>query len=463
VTSKRKSVRKEKARDVERAKDTVAPQCAAEAARNFASVPNNPIAKVAMIATAIFVVTHLLLMIGLATPDKIAFDEVHYVPAAKQLIDKAPREALLNPMHPPLAKEFMAASIRVFGDNPLGWRYPSAVFGALAIVAIYLCGLALFGSQGPALAAAALTFLNQMVFVQSRIAMLDIYALTFDLFGIAAFIAGYNRQRPEMAFALAGLFFGLAGASKWSGFFPLGVAIAIVAAVRLLQGWRTQFAEPNAQDWYRPDRWLEFRYYHFALCFVLVPAVTYFIAYIPVTGFSLSGFIEAQRRIFAENSAAHPAHLYMSSWPSWPLLMRPIWYQFDKISDDRFQAIVFLGNPLILWPALVALAICARDFIVARGTQAFLILAFYIGPWLAWAMLPRSIGFIYYYLPSATVASLALVYVLTQGERAPPRWALWAFVAASAAGFLALLPISVASMGTSMQTYQRLMIFQSWI
>jgi dolichyl-phosphate-mannose-protein mannosyltransferase len=463
VTSKRKSVRKEKARDVERAKDTVAPQCAAEAAGDFASVPNSPIAKVAAIAAAIFVVAHLLLMIGLATPDKIAFDEVHYVPAAKQLIEKAPHEALLNPMHPPLAKEFMAASIRVFGDNPIGWRYPSAVFGALAIVAIYLCAVVLFASQGAALAAAALTFLNQMVFVQSRIAMLDIYALTFDLFGIAAFIAGYNRQRPAMAFGLAGLFFGLAGASKWSGFFPLGVVIAIVAAVRLLQGWRTQFAEPNAQDWYRPDRWPEFRYYHFALCFVLVPAVVYFIAYIPVIGFSLSGFIEAQRRIFAENSAAHPAHLYMSSWPSWPLLMRPIWYQFDKIADDRFQAIVFLGNPLILWPALAALAICARDFVVARGTQAFLILAFYVGPWLAWATLPRSIGFIYYYLPSATIASLALVYALTQGERAPPRWALWAFVAASAAGFLALLPISVSSLGTSMQTYQRLMIFQSWI
>jgi dolichyl-phosphate-mannose-protein mannosyltransferase len=463
VTSKRKSVRKEKARDADRAKDTVAPECAAGAASESASVPNSPIAKVVAIAAAIFVAAHLLLMIGFTAPEKITFDEVHYVPAAKQLLEKGPHEPLLNPMHPPLAKEFMAVSIKVFGDSPLGWRYPSVLFGALAIVAIYLCALALFAAQGPALAAAALTLLNQMVFVQSRIAMLDIYALTFDLFGIAAFIYGYNKRRPEVAFALAGLFFGLAGASKWSGFFPLAVAMAIIAAVRLLQGWRTQFAEPDAQDWYRPDRWPEFRYYHFALCFVLVPVAVYFIAYIPVTGFSISGFIEAQRRIFAENSASHPSHLYMSSWPSWPLLMRPIWYQFDKIADDRFQAIIFLGNPLILWPALAALAICARDFIVARRTQAFLILAFYIGPWLAWATLPRTIGFIYYYLPSATVASLALVYVLTQGERAPPRWALWAFVVAAAAGFLALLPISVASLGTSMQTYQRLMIFQSWI
>ena len=36
-------------------------------------------------------------------------------------------------------------------------------------------------------------------------------------------------------------------------------------------------------------------------------------------------------------------------------------------------------------------------------------------------------------------------------------------VAAASLGFLAMLPISVAELGTSMQTYQRLMIFKSWI
>ena len=416
-----------------------------------------------LIASAIFVIAHLLLMIGLTTPDKITFDEVHYVPAAKQMLEPGTPTPLLNPMHPPLAKQFMAWSIRAFGDVPLGWRYPSALFGALAIVAMYLCGLVLFGSHGPALATAALTFLNQMVFVQSRIAMLDIYALTFDLFGIAAFMHGFRRQRPDIAFGLAGLAFGLAGACKWSGFFPLGVCIAIVAIMRLMQGWRAQFAEGNADDWYRPDRWPDFRYTHFALCLVLVPALVYFATFIPRYGFSVGDILEAQRRIFAENAGSHPPHLYMSSWPSWPLLVRPIWYQFDKIADERFQAVIFLGNPLILWPALAALGICLRDWIVTRRADAFLILAFYLGPWLAWATLPRTIGFIYYYLPSATIATLALVYALTHGERAPPRWVLWAFVAAASLGFAAMLPISVAMLGTSMQTYQRLMIFQSWI
>jgi predicted membrane-bound dolichyl-phosphate-mannose-protein mannosyltransferase len=123
-----------------------------------------------------------------------------------------------------------------------------------------------------------------MVFVQSRIAMLDVYALTFDLFGVAAFIHGFKKAKPQTAFALAGLAFGLATACKWSGLFPLGVCIAIVAVIRLMQGWRTSFADARAEDWYRPDRWPEFRYTHFAVCFLLIPALAYYVAYIPLVG-----------------------------------------------------------------------------------------------------------------------------------------------------------------------------------
>ena len=151
----------------------------------------------------------------------------------------------------------------------------------------------------------------------------------------------------------------------------------------------------------------------------------------------------------------------MSSWPSWPFLVRPVWYLFDKIGDDRIAAVVFLGNPLILWPALIAVAICLRDWIVTRRVDAFLVLAFYFGPYLAWALLPRTLGFIYYYLPAATTASLALVYALKRGSM--PRWLLWAYVAVGFAGFAAMLPISAAFIGTSMATFSRLMIFQNWI
>jgi dolichyl-phosphate-mannose--protein O-mannosyl transferase len=416
----------------------------------------------AVIAVAIFLIAHLALLIGLAAPEKFVFDEVHYVPAARQMLSPTMSQPLLNPMHPPLAKELIAASIATFGDNAFGWRYPATLFGALAIVAVYLCGLALFAAQGPAIAAALIAGFNQMVYVQARIAMLDIFALGLGLLAIAAFMHGFRKERPHTLFALAGSLFGLAAACKWSGLFPLGICIAIVALIRLMQGWRTLFADAKPDDWYRPDLWPDFRVQHVVLCFAVLPALTYLAAFVPLYGLSLPDLIEAQRRIFADNTTtAIAGHTYMSSWPSWPLLVRPVWFLFDKIAEDNVSAIVFLGNPLVLWPALAALAIVLRDVIVARRWDAFLIAAFYFGSWLAWALLPRTLGFIYYYLPAATAASLALVYVLDR--KGLPRWLLWAYVGVAAVGFAVMLPISAAFVGTSMQNFNRLMLFQSWI
>jgi dolichyl-phosphate-mannose-protein mannosyltransferase len=414
------------------------------------------------VVAVVLVVAHLALLVGVTTPEKFYFDEVHYVPAARQMLEPVLPSPLLNPMHPPLAKELMAVSIRVFGDVPLGWRYPSVLFGSLAIVAMYLCGLALFTARGPALASALIAFFNQMVFVQSRIAMLDISALAFGLFAIAAFISGFRKRRPHVWFAFAGLAFGLSIGCKWSGLFALAICIVIVAVIRLMQSWRTQFADGNTCDWYQPGLWPDLRYYHFAVCFVLLPALVYLATFVPLYGLSFPDILAAQRKIFSDNTTtAIASHTYMSAWPSWPFLVRPVWYLFDKLGDGRIAAVVFLGNPLVLWPALPALGICLRDWIVTRRADAFLILSFYFGPYLAWAMLPRTLGFIYYYLPSATTASLALVYALRRGNS--PRWLLWAFVAIAFAGFAAMLPISAAFVGTSMETFNRLMIFQNWI
>src|SRR6195256_3055400 len=252
------------------------------------SVPKNSTARIAIIAVIIFFTAHLALLVGVTTPEKFYFDEVHYVPAARQILGPVISTPLLNPMHPPLAKQLMALSIRTFGDVPLGWRYPSVLFGSLALVAMYYCGLALFARRGPAVAAALLAFFNQMVFVQSRIAMLDIFALAFGLFGIAAFMHGFRKSRPHLWFALAGLAFGLSIACKWSGLFALATCIVITALIRLMQSWRTQFADGNANDWYRPRQWPGFRYTHFAACFVLIPALVYVATFIPLYGWSLS-------------------------------------------------------------------------------------------------------------------------------------------------------------------------------
>ena len=76
-------------------------------------------------------------------------------------------------------------------------------------------------------------------------------------------------------------------------------------------------------------------------------------------------------------------------------------------------------------------------------------------------LLPRALGFLYYYLPAATFASVALVYMLWRESLR--RWLLWAYVVVAAAGFAAMLPISAAFIETTMATFNRLMIFQNWI
>src|SRR5579864_2116717 len=163
-------------------------------------VPTSSLARSVVIAVTIFITAHLALLAGVTTPEKFYFDEVHYVPAARQMLAPANSEPLLNPMHPPLAKQLIALSIESFGDTAMGWRYPGTLFGALAIVAVYLCGLALFAARGPAIASALIAFCNQMVFVQSRIAMLDIFALAFVLLAAAAFIYGFRKPRPLLWF-----------------------------------------------------------------------------------------------------------------------------------------------------------------------------------------------------------------------------------------------------------------------
>src|SRR5215813_9043094 len=60
------------------------------------------VAHACLISVIIFLAAHLALLIGITTPEKFVFDEVHYVPAARQMLESAPREPMLNPMHPPL-------------------------------------------------------------------------------------------------------------------------------------------------------------------------------------------------------------------------------------------------------------------------------------------------------------------------------------------------------------------------
>ena len=74
----------------------------------------------------------LLCLWRLWLPGGPYFDEIHYLPAARELLTGFDYR---NPEHPPLGKEIIAAGIALFGDNAWGWRIFSALAGALALFA----------------------------------------------------------------------------------------------------------------------------------------------------------------------------------------------------------------------------------------------------------------------------------------------------------------------------------------
>ena len=193
----------------------------------------------------------------------------------------------------------MALSIWLFGDNPFGWRTMSALFGALALTGIYLCGRALFDDWRTALWATAIAGLNQMLFVQARIAMLDIFALAFVLWGLAALMVSFREQaRTRTLLYAAGLCFGLATACKWSGVLAWGMTIAIVAVVLTLRRWRTQFEEPGRPTGIAGICITDMRARDWLMCLGLVPLAAYVMAWSAIYGFSPAALWEAQRRIF---------------------------------------------------------------------------------------------------------------------------------------------------------------------
>src|SRR3989442_9287674 len=117
-------------------------------------------------------------------------------------------------VHPPVGKLLTAVGIKIFGYRPFGWRFAAAVVGTLAVLLVYGIGLRLWNKRWPAAVAPTLVAVDGLEFVQSRLAMLDIFVAFFVLLGVwlmledrapAARPTGPRRWRPG-----AGAAFGLA-------------------------------------------------------------------------------------------------------------------------------------------------------------------------------------------------------------------------------------------------------------
>jgi dolichyl-phosphate-mannose-protein mannosyltransferase len=359
-----------------------------------APAPNRPILPVTLIGAA----AQFLFTLNIARPSVLVFDETHYIPAARKLF------ALVGPAnteHPLLGKSLIAAGIAALGDNPLGWRLPSAIAATAVVIGVFWILWTLFRSTRTAVFGASFTILNITVFVQGRIGMLDGFMAAFLVLAMLALLrAAYAPpDRVWGRWILGSVLLGLAVGVKWAA----APYVALVALGFLAIRWR---------DGDSARHWAGMGTLPALAALGAVSMTTYFLTFAPaffytVQPLTLAELIPFQKIMYLQQRQVLPPHPYQSSWWSWPLVVRPIWYLYER-ADGAQRGILLLGNPAILWGGLVAVAWCAWVGVQQRTWKLLGIAAVWLASLLIWAIIPKSLSFFYYYYPSTIWLSLAL-------------------------------------------------------
>ena len=391
--------------------------------------------------------TESLFAYGLTMPSTLMFDEAHYVPAARTLLAL---EGPTNTEHPLLGKALIALGIALFGDGPLGWRALSTLAGTAVVVGVY--AILWLGTRRtrPALVGAVSVLLNFTVFVQARIAMLDGFMAAFVVVG-TAFLLWAMRERGGAAWrrwTAGAVLLGLATACKWTA--APYVAFAGVAFIVLRR--------PGRWDGIRPIGALAVLGAGSVLAYAATFLPAFFYAREPLT---LATLIPFQAEMYARQVQVLPPHPYQSSWWTWPLDLRPIWYLY-KFVDGAQRGVLMLGNPAVMWGGLVAVAGCAVDWARDRRVASGAAAALWIASIGIWALIPKSLGFFYYYYLSSIWLGIAIAVAF---DAARDRLRYWdeIFLVIAATLFIHFYPILSATAPLSGPgAFQRWMWLPGW-
>ena len=411
--------------------------------------------------TAVTLVFFLLCLVRLTIPTKPFFDEIHYLPAARAILELSKP---LNPEHPPLSKEILAIGIALFGDRPLGWRIMPALFGTLGLFAamrgMWFASMSRFAT----IACGVLLVTGFPLLVQSRIAMLDIFMVSFVIVALWQ-CAGAVRE-PETGrrrLAIAGVALGLSMAAKWNAIPVAALPGLAFLAVRLGAAGRHALTARRAAP--VPGMTL----IEAAFWLGLVPLTTYAASYWPnflyaERAISPLGLVEWHRHMLDLQGQVVSPHTYMSVWYQWVSNWRAIWYLYEVI-DGAQRGVLMVGNPLTMLIGLPAMMWCAWAGGFRKRWDALAVFVLYAVSFGMWIVAPKPVQFYYhYFLPSCFLMAglaLALDELWHRGGRWGRRAALLVLVA-SVALFAYFWPILTAAPLDNAQAFLRYTWLDSW-
>lgn len=412
---------------------------------------------------ALAVVTRLP---DLGRPGVLVFDEAFYAPDAADLVRWGSEHG--QPVHPPLGKWLIAIGIRIFGFTPVGYRLPSVVAGGL------LCALTvhvvdrLIGRLMLAVSAGLLLVVDGLVFVTSRLALLDVFVALFLTLAFAFLVAAWQSQ-PDRCLARrygagAVLAVALGIAVKWSAvpaLLPVGVVLAVLDHRLVPPG------HPRFRAW--------------ALTAALtlgLPLAVYLLAFVPreigPDRIGPRAFLAEQTRIARFHRDLRPTNRYAVSARSWMAQTAPAALYLvqckpasSPTSDGVCRAtnrrtegrILATPNPVV-WFLGLAGALCLGALAARGDRMAVIILGFGASQWVPW-LLTRREAYSFY---AVTLVPFLVIAVAYGAQRLPVRaraaLALGSVALASAV-FVLLLPIWTAR-AVSPHTATRLTAWPGW-
>jgi len=408
-----------------------------------------------VLVTLIFAI---LCAIRLTIPSKPFFDEIHYLPAARAMLE------LSHPMnieHPPLGKELIALGIALFGDDPLGWRIMSAAFGTLAVFAGTRALWFASGSRFASIAFGVLLVTGFPLLVQARIAMLDIFMAGFSM--LAMWMCAAAVREPEKArwrLAIGGAALGCAMASKWNAV-PLATLPGLAFLLLRIRDARWQFltarrgAPIGGMTLAEAGLWLG-----------LVPLATYAACYWPFLLFERDsigpfGLWHLHERMLALQEQLLKPHTYQSVWYQWVGDWRAIWYLYEQV-DGAQRGVLMLGNPLTMILGLPAVAWCGWAGLFRRRMDALAVFFGYAASLGLWIVAAKNVQFYYHYMLASCFLLAALALALDELRRQGRAWLSWLVLAAAALLFVHFWPILSAAPLDGPRAFTYWMWLDSW-
>ncbi|MER5757071.1 phospholipid carrier-dependent glycosyltransferase [Streptomyces sp. NPDC002088] len=422
----------------------------------------------------------------LGSPRAVVFDETYYAKDAWSLLRLGyestwPDGKIANPQiladpqviplsdtgsfvaHPPTGKWVIALGEWMFGLNPFGWRFMTAVLGTLSVLMLCRIGRRLFRSTLLGCLAGALMAVDGLHLVMSRSALLDLVVMLFVLAAFGCLLLDRDHARSRLAAALpvdedgpvrpdghtgdhagtgvrpwrlaAGLFLGLAASTKWNGLYFL--AFFVILTLLWDVGAR------RVAGAYRPYRAVLRKDLGWSLLsLVPVAVVTYLTSW---TGWFLSdngygrhwadgrggtwSWIPAPLRslwhyeygVYRFNVGLHTPHTYESTPWSWLVLGRPVLFAYESPKPGQegchaaggcSQTILALGTPLLWWSACCALVYLLYRWALRRDWRAGAVLCAVGAGYLPWFLYQDRTIFSFYAVVFVPYLCLAVTMML---------------------------------------------------